>query len=60
MFQDFFWYGSTYTDGNDVTNALYAQNVAADGSSFLSVPYDHTDYTDESISDYTTATVPMK
>ena len=60
VFQDFFWYGSTYTDGNDVTNALYAQNVAADGSSFLSVPYDHTDYTDESISDYTTATVPMK
>ena len=60
VFQDFFWYGSTYTDGNDTTNALYAQNVAADGYSFLSVPYDHTYYTDESISDYTTATVPMK
>lgn len=56
VFQDFFWYWTIY----DGTNALFASSIVPNGDSFISVPYDHPESTDESISDYSNVLLPMQ
>lgn len=59
VFQDYFWYGSTYTDGNDTYYSLFAKNVAS-WADYTTVPFDHPESTDESISDYSNVLLPMQ
>ena len=49
VFQDYVWYGVKY----DWINALFAKRISTQpwANDYTCVPYDHTDYTDESISD---------
>lgn len=59
VFQDYFWYGSTYVDGNETYYSLFAKNVAS-WANYITVPYDHPESTDESISDYSNVLLPMR